>query len=158
MDENALASIEQLLREERLRRILPANPIPQEIISDDEPTPDQEEGDTQVQPTIPQTEQQAQISRAVGNALTRLQRFSEAAPYLRVAQALEKTPAVRKAITAELSQIRAMLQRELQNQAHQPILHEELEQNRLVRPRLVARGTSLPKPSAGLATKKEAQP
>jgi len=105
-----------------------------------------------------QQDQQAQTARAVGNALTRLQRLDEAIGYLQVAQKLEKAPAVKKAITAELWKVQARLRREKLNAARQPILHEELEQNRLVRPRLVARAIRPAKPDGKPDAKKGEQP
>jgi len=103
-------------------------------------------------------DQQAQTVRAVGNALTRLQRLDEAARYLQVAQKLAKPPNVKKAITAELLEVQARLRREKVNTARQPILHEELEQNRLVRPRLAARAIRPAKPDTKPDVKKGEQP
>jgi Flp pilus assembly protein TadD len=149
LDETALASIEQLLRDQRLRQIVPPNPADEEgLLSDEEASRVQ----TQVSPVtataVPQANNQAATLRTVGNVLARLQRLNEAAGYLQEAQRLEKTPAVKKAIIVELSDVQARMRREKLNQAHQPILHEELEQNRLVRPRLMARAMKPAKPAA----------
>jgi hypothetical protein len=67
---------------------------------------------------------------------------------------LEKVPARRKEITVQITNVRAQLRRERLNLARQPILHEALEQDRLVRPRLLARTAATVKPS----TKLEARP
>ncbi|HTA58952.1 MAG TPA: hypothetical protein VK805_12385, partial [Candidatus Baltobacteraceae bacterium] len=83
--------------------------------------------------------QQSQLAREVALALIRLERLDEAAAYLKIAQNLEKTPAERARITAQLLEVRARLRRQHTNAARQPVLHPELEQDRLVRPRLVAR-------------------
>jgi predicted Zn-dependent protease len=159
LDETALASIEQLLRDQRLRQIVPnATYREEEIVSDDEgSTVDDQEIPITPSPKM-QQDQQAQTARAVGNALTRLQRLDEAIGYLQVAQKLEKAPAVKKAITAELWKVQARLRREKLNAARQPILHEELEQNRLVRPRLVARAIRPAKPDGKPDAKKGEQP
>jgi len=159
LDETALASVEQLLRDQRLRQIvLNTSYRDEEIISDDETSAvDQQEPPVTASLQL-QQDQRAQTARAVGNALTRLQRLAEAAAYLQVAQRLEKTPAVKKAITAELLEVQARLRREKLNAARQPILHEELEQNRLVRPRLVARAIGPAKLNAKPNARKGEQP
>jgi cellulose synthase operon protein C len=146
LDEIALASIEDLLHDQRLDRMrLANNSYEEEEIIQDAQASAAEEPNPPAFVTL-QPDQQAQTIRAVGNALARLQRLDEAARYLQAAQKLEKTPAVRKAITGELLEVRARLRRERLNAARQPILHQELEQNRLVRPRLVARATRPTKP------------
>jgi hypothetical protein len=80
--------------------------------------------------------------------LLRLHHFPEALAYFRTAQQLEKSPARRKEIAAEISEVRAILRRIQLNAARQPILHADLEQDRLVRPRLVARSVPPVKPAA----------
>jgi len=74
--------------------------------------------------------------------LIRLERLDEAAAYLKIAQNLEKSAAERTRITTQLQEVRARLRRQRTNAARQPILHAELEQDRLVRPRLAARAES----------------
>jgi hypothetical protein len=91
--------------------------------------------------------EQAQISLGVANAMVRLQRWSEALPYLQLAQKLEKGPGRRKEITGKLAEVRTVLRRERLNLARQPILHQDLEQDRVVRPRLVALGATPTKAS-----------
>jgi hypothetical protein len=56
---------------------------------------------------------------------------------LQVAAKLEKTPAQQKQIAGEIAETSARLRRDRTNLARQPILHEALEQDRLVRPRLL---------------------
>jgi hypothetical protein len=85
---------------------------------------------------------------AVAHALVRLRRWNEALPYLQLAQKLEKVPARRKEITGKLAEVRTVLRRERLNLARQPILHQELEQDRVVRPRLVTRAPTPAKTSA----------
>jgi hypothetical protein len=71
--------------------------------------------------------------------MIRLDRLDEAASYLKIAQKLEKSPAERTRITSQLLEVKTHLRRQRTNATRQPILHAELEQDRLVRPRLVAR-------------------
>jgi hypothetical protein len=80
--------------------------------------------------------------------MVRLQRWSEALSYLQLAQKLEKAPAQRKEITSKFAEVRSVLRRERLNLARQPILHQDLEQDRVVRPRLVARAAPPAKASA----------
>lgn len=144
-NEYALAAIELLLRQQHLLRV-PARESSEEeeIVSDDgaEPDSDASEDDSSTR-VVPATKlsqlQQAQVARAVGEVMIKLNRFNEALPYLQLAQKLEKAPVRLKEIRAEIANVRAQLRREQQNAARQPILHAELEQDRLVRQRLVAR-------------------
>ncbi len=71
--------------------------------------------------------------------MVRLDRLDEAMRYLQVARKLEKAPARRKEISSTITDVSARLRRQQLNAARQPILHEALEQDRLVRPRLLAR-------------------
>jgi hypothetical protein len=80
--------------------------------------------------------------------MLRLDRLDEAASYLQIARNLEKSPAELKRISAQLQDVRARLRCQHTNAARQPILHAELEQDRLVRPRLVVRAAAPAKPLA----------
>jgi hypothetical protein len=71
--------------------------------------------------------------------MDRLNRLNQALPYLQLAQKLETILARQKQIGVEIASVKARLRREQLNAARQPILHAELEQDRVVRPRLVAR-------------------
>jgi predicted Zn-dependent protease len=148
-DEFALAAIEQMLREQRIRQVVRnVTGNEEEIIGNDESDANQPDNTPVYATTKLPPAQQAQIARSVGLALMRLNRFGEALAYLQLAQKLEKTPARRKEIAAELADVKARLQRQQLNAARQPILHAELEQDRLVRPQLIAQTASAAKPSA----------
>ena len=54
-------------------------------------------------------------------------------------KAKKKAPARREQIGRTITDVRARLRRQQLNAARQPILHEALEQDRLVHPRLLAR-------------------
>jgi predicted Zn-dependent protease len=150
-DQIALLAIEPLLREQLLRRASNDESNEEEIVSSgdmeadagDEETPVETHTAMKLSPA-----EQAQISLAVANALVRLRRWNEALPYLQAAQKLEKAPARRREITGKLTEIRTVLRRERLNLARQPILHQELEQDRVVRPRLVARAATPAKANA----------
>jgi predicted Zn-dependent protease len=141
-DEFALASIEHLLSEQSLLRVAPSEGNEdEEIVSADEPDADvEEEAPPVFTPAKISLVRQVQLTRELGEVLTRLDRLNEALPYLQLAAKLEKTPARRKEINAEIASVKSRLRRQQQNAARQPILHAELEQDRLVRPKLVPRG------------------
>jgi len=95
-----------------------------------------------------QPSQQAALAYQVALAMLRLDRLDEAASYLQIAEKLEKSPAELKRISAQLQDVRARLRRQHTNTARQPILHAELEQDRLVRPRLVVQAAAPAKTAA----------
>jgi predicted Zn-dependent protease len=150
-DERALLSVEPLLQNLLVQRASRDESNEEEIVSSgdtnldagDEETPAKVYGATKLSPA-----EQAQISFAVANALVRLNRWSEALPYLQLAQKLEKAPARRRKINSGLAEVATVLRRKRLNLARQPILHQELEQDRVVRARLVARAATLAKASA----------
>jgi hypothetical protein len=149
-DELALLAIDPFLRDLLLHRASPDESNDEEIVSSgdtdsdngDEEAPAQTYAATKLSPA-----EQAQISLALANSLVRLHRWSEALPYLQLAQKLEKAPARRKEIAGKLAEVRTVLRRERMNLARQPILHQELEQDRVVRPRLIARVATAAKAS-----------
>jgi predicted Zn-dependent protease len=158
-NEYALAAIEQLLRQQHLLRV-PARQSneEEEIVSDGGAEPEGDSGeDNSSTPATPATRisqlQQAQVGRAVGEVMIKLNRFNEALPYLQLAQKLEKATPRLKEIRVEIADVKARLRREQQNAARQPILHAELEQDRVVRPRLVARATPIAKANSKASEK-----
>jgi predicted Zn-dependent protease len=149
-DEFALASIEEMLRDQRIRQVASGDTSnEEEILSSNEDSEEQEQEAPPVYgPTKLPPAQQAQLAQSVGLVLIRLHRFAEALAYFQAARKLENSPAQRKEIAGEISDVRARLRRQQINAARQPILHADLEQDRLVRPRLVARSAPPAKPSA----------
>jgi hypothetical protein len=148
-NEFALAAIEPLLRDQRLLRTPPpGNNEEEEILGADETYPDsdadnaEEEASGSVNTNTKLTPaQQGQLARAVGEVFARLERLNEALPYLQLAQNLEKTAARLKEIKSETASVKSRLRQEQVNAARQPVLHADLEQDRVVRPRLVAQTT-----------------
>jgi predicted Zn-dependent protease len=150
-DQLALLAIDPLLREQLLRPTSRNESNEEEIVSsgDTETDPADEEAPAQAYAAAKLSPaEQAQISLAVASAMVRLQRSNEAFTYLQLAQNLEKVPARRKEITGKLTEVRSELRRERLNLARQPILHQDLEQDRVVRPRLVARAATPAKAGA----------
>jgi len=147
-DEFAIASIGQLLRDQGIRQVVSRDTgNEEEMLSFEEDAGEQETSPVYAPMTF-QAAQQAQLAQSVGVVLLRLHQFPQALAYFRTAQELEKSPGRRKEIAAEISDVRALLRRQQLNAARQPILHADLEQDRLVRPRLVARSAPPEKPAA----------
>jgi hypothetical protein len=147
-DELALASIEHLLQRKVLGQLAPDRSRDEEIISAEEDSDTGEGGAMTPSNLTLQPSQQAQLAFEVALAMLRLERLDESAQFLQIAQKLEKSPD--KRITSQLLDIRARLRRQRTNAARQPILHAALEQDRLVRPRLMARAApAKPRGKAG---------
>jgi hypothetical protein len=89
--------------------------------------------------------QQAQVAQMIGDTMIRLNRLADAVSYYQTARQLETAAAIRKALYRKIADAKASLLIQQQNAARQPILHEPLEQDRVVRPQLIARVTPAPK-------------
>ncbi|HYX70402.1 MAG TPA: tetratricopeptide repeat protein, partial [Terriglobales bacterium] len=88
------------------------------------------------------------IAVGVATAFERLDRLPEALGYLRIAASLESTAEKKSALQKQIADLRARIRRREQNEARRPIIHPALEQDRVVRPMLVARTAPSPAPSA----------
>jgi len=89
--------------------------------------------------------QQSEVAQMIGDAMGRLGRFADALSYYQTARRSETSPAVRKTLKRKIADTRTVLRMQYQNAGRQPLLHEAPEQDRVVRPRLVARATPAPK-------------
>jgi cellulose synthase operon protein C len=139
-DEFARAMIEPLVRQQFFTSISPLVGRDGNIAAETNNDADDESGRGQAEgPFKLPIMQQAQIVRSLGELMIRLDRLDESLHYLRIARTLEKAPARRKEISSTIAEVSARLRRQQLNAARQPILHEALEQDRLVRPRLLAR-------------------
>jgi len=139
-DEFARGVIEPLLRQQFFRQ--PVTPLATregEIIRETNDTDDENVSAQADSPFRLPVAEQAQLARTLGDLMIRLNRLDDALRYLRVAQKLETVPALRKKISSTITGASTRLRRQQLNAARQPILHEALEQDRLVRPRLLAR-------------------
>jgi tetratricopeptide (TPR) repeat protein len=150
-DEFALASIEQLLREPMIRRA-------QAVVNreEEESAASGEEAASREQAGVISSvlaklslERRVQVLWSAGEAMIWLARLNDSLPYLLTAQKLEKDAARQKQMNARISEIKGRIRREQLNSARQPILHEPLEQDRLVHPRLVANTTTAPASGKG---------
>ncbi|MGD0416757.1 MAG: tetratricopeptide repeat protein, partial [Terriglobales bacterium] len=97
--------------------------------------------------------QQAQVAQAIGETMARLNRLSDAVSYFEIARRSQTLPAARKDLAHQIADLKAALRIQHQNAARQPLLHEALEQDRIVRPQLLARAGPVPKPVSKPASK-----
>ena len=124
-----------------------ANAEDAEIIGSDDV--EEADSDDSIAPPTPSLKlsraQQAQLAQLVGDTMARLSRLSEAVSYFGIARQSQTAPAVRKDLAHKISDLKAALRVQHQNAARQPLPHEALEQDRIVRPRLLAHATSVSK-------------
>jgi len=85
--------------------------------------------------------QRARLSQMIADAMIRLDRTADALPYYQNARKLEPSVTIRKALSRKIADAKSDLRILRENAARQPLLHEALEQDRVVRPRLQARVT-----------------
>lgn len=71
--------------------------------------------------------------------MLRLDRLDDALRYERIAQSLEIAPAKRSKDANEISRIQAQIEQRTANASRRPRIHRQLDQARVVRPRLVAK-------------------
>jgi cellulose synthase operon protein C len=86
--------------------------------------------------------QKAVVSQMIGDAMARLGRIADALSYYENARSFEISVSVRKILAAKIANQKSVLKIQQENAARQPLLHEALEQDRAVRPRLAARNTA----------------
>ena len=102
----------------------------------------EEESDSNLPPaflsSLSSTER-AQLAWAIGEAMVRLNRPADAVAYFELARHSETALERRKMLDPKIAELRAELRIQAQNTARQPILHEALDQDRMVRPKLSAR-------------------
>ena len=142
-DEFAIAVLQPLLQRQFLRNVSSSDNL-QGIIDAGENADYAQESDVNMQ-AISTTKltraQQAETAQQVAEVMMRLDRLSEAVSYYDLARRLESSPAARTALVRKIADAKAVLRVQRESAARQPIFHEALEQDRVVRPRLVARGT-----------------
>jgi hypothetical protein len=92
--------------------------------------------------------QRATIASGLGLAFEKLDEFQLAVNHLRSAYKLETDPAKKSVINTKVQSLRAVLRRRSANAARQPSVHEALEQDRIVHPRLVTRAAVVSTPKS----------
>ena len=89
--------------------------------------------------------QQAEVAQMIGDTMNRLNRLDDAVAYYDTARRAENSPAIRKVLLRKIADVKTVLRIQRLNAARQPLLHEPLEQDRVVRPQLLARSNPAPK-------------
>jgi tetratricopeptide (TPR) repeat protein len=97
--------------------------------------------------------QQAEVEQMLGDTMSRLNRLDDAVAFYDSARRVETSPATRKVLLRKIADANAALRIQRQNAARQPLLHEALEQDRVVRPQLLARSTVASKDAAAQGVK-----
>ncbi|HXJ88463.1 MAG TPA: BTAD domain-containing putative transcriptional regulator [Candidatus Binatia bacterium] len=83
--------------------------------------------------------QRALVSKLIADSMVRVGRFPDALSFYRSARRLETSAENLKLLNRRIADITSVLRIQRSNAARQPLLHEALEQDRVVRPRLLAR-------------------
>jgi tetratricopeptide (TPR) repeat protein len=83
--------------------------------------------------------QRSHVAKLIADMMVRVGRFSDALSYYQMARSLETSAENRKQLTGRIADMKAILKIQRENAARQPLLHEALEQDRVVRPKLLAR-------------------
>jgi hypothetical protein len=138
-DEFARGVIEPLLGRQFLSRVTPTPVAEDEAVTSERGSEDDDASALPPSPLRLSSAQQFQVALTLADVLIRIARLDEALPYLQIAHKLEKVPVRRQQIATRIGDVRLQLRLQRLNEARQPILHEALEQDRLVRPRLLAR-------------------
>jgi lipopolysaccharide biosynthesis regulator YciM len=112
-----------------------------------EPQPEDENNSM---PTLPRlsAKDRAEINREIGMALIKTKAPDQALPYLQQAYRLETDSTLKAQLNRELQRIRFTERRQAANQNRQPEVHSELEQPRMVRPKLPEQMASAQKGAA----------
>ncbi len=156
-NEFALGVLEPLLHAQFLGGTAPSDAYSEEeqiISSDNNEENESQDTNTPVTPSSRFSRaQQAQVAQMIGETMARLNRLSEAVSYFEIARRSHSSPAARKDLARRIADLKAALRIEQQNAARQPLLHEALEQDRIIRPRLLARAAPAPKAATAKAGK-----
>jgi tetratricopeptide (TPR) repeat protein len=91
--------------------------------------------------------QRARVSKLIADTMARVGRFPDALSYYQTARSLEASTENRKQLNRRIADMKSVLQIHGENAARQPLLHEALEQDRVVRPRLQARSGPVTNPA-----------
>lgn len=92
--------------------------------------------------------ERALLARTLADAMQKLDRFPEAQTYFTTALDLETVPAARTQIRQRLAAVKTELARRTRDEKRRPHVSPNLEQQNLVRPRLLARSAPAPPPAA----------
>jgi cellulose synthase operon protein C len=149
-NEYALGILEPLFQTQFLRKDAPENGNQEDqIVSSGNEEEERQETNTP-SPAARKASRtrDAGVAQTIGDTMSRVGRLADALSYYQTARRLEPSPAVRKNLLRKITDTKSILRIQHQNAGRQPLLHEALEQDRVVRPRLLARVAPAPKPVA----------
>ena len=118
----------------------PETGVDEEILTSDDH--EQEGAETLAAPALElvlSRAQQARFAEVIGETMVQLDRLDESLPYLQTARKFEDSATTRKQLARKIAASKEILRIQRLNSDRQPLLHEALEQDRVVRPRLTAR-------------------
>jgi len=140
-DRFAMGILEPLLLTQFLRSPKPAFGTEEEQIAgagDEEDSGDEANSLGAIGAQLPRNPQ-AQLAQMIADTMSRQGRLAEALSYYQTARSVETSPAVRKRLAVKIVEMKSTLSIERENASRRPLLHEALEQDRVVRPRLLPR-------------------
>jgi len=82
--------------------------------------------------------QQAHVAEMIADTMKWLERYTDALSYYQTARNLQSAASPRQNLARKIAEMKSILRIQHENAAREPILHEALEQDRVVRPRLAA--------------------
>ncbi len=140
-DNYGLAIIEPVFQTQYLRSdVAQAGSEEAQIASSAEEEEDSSDESTALGPVEPQLSalQRARVLQMIADTMVRVGRFPDALSFYQRARSLEKLAANRKTLNRKIADTKSVLRMQRENASRQPLLHEALEQDRVVRPRLLA--------------------
>ncbi len=143
-DQLAISAVNPLLRSGALTEIRARRPQIESADTEEELLAENEPQDLLHLPLA----QRISLAAAVGSEYRKLEQLEQALQYVRIAARLEPDATKRKKLLSQTAEIRATIKRDAANAARRPQIHKDLEQSRLVRPRL------LPKTAAEAAARR----
>ena len=151
-DNYGLAILEPLFQTQYFRPDVPQGASDEEQIvssgEDEDNSGDElnvrDSGEEQLSPS-----QRGHVSKLIADAMARVGRLPDALSFYQSVRSLDTSAENRKLVSRKIADIKSTLSIQRENAARQPLLHEALEQDRVVRPRRVARGAA----TSGFAAK-----
>ena len=139
-DAYAIGILEPLLSTQFLREQIPRHADGEEQIQSgaEEGGRDAIGSNTSVTANAPlKRAEKAFVLEMIGDTMMRLGRNGEALSYYQAARRIGASPAARKRLAVKIAGESSVLKMQEENAARQPLLHEAVEQDRIVRPRIV---------------------
>ncbi len=141
-DDYALGILEPLFRTQFLHNYQASESEESEIVSSDDVEEDEngDESGIQTGTMAPLSRaQQAQVAQQIGDTMYRVSRYADALSFYQTARKLENSQHAREVLSGKIAEMKEKLRIQRENSARQPLLHEALEQDRVVHPRILAR-------------------